>query len=240
MDEKTTIDRKIGQVGKAKNFPGLNEFVTTYLEPKTPSNWHHELFYDILENKVVQGKDGKLYLNTSDSINKTILTLAPRFHAKSQCFTIHYPLWRINKNPNIRIIIVSANEEIAVSFNRAIVNHLENNEKLNTEFPILSKDEKISDRVARALDGEKIKRERVAAANKKDYVPMTYEEIKAVVVEELAYISSNKDHTTTPNDPIEKIGGAPQISGGKRGPVSEEEAAIEGMMKHKANTTGLF
>lgn len=132
--------------------PGLQEFVQKYNPGKLPINWHHKLFYDILENKVVM-KNNKLTMNefTLDGkvvkpetkkavptrINKNIITLAPRFHAKSQCFTINYPLWEIYRNPNIRIMIVSANEEIALSFNRAIMNHLENNQKLIEDFEYL-------------------------------------------------------------------------------------------------------
>lgn len=117
--------------------PGLTEFVNEVLPSKLPMNWHHRLFYDILSNQVIQKDDGKLYLNTTGKINKNILMLAPRFHAKSQCFTINYPLWEIYRNPNIRIIFVSANEDIAVSFNRAIISNLENNEALIERYGYL-------------------------------------------------------------------------------------------------------
>lgn len=113
-----------------RNIPELKEFVRDFIPAKLPMNWHHELFYDILESKVIQKEDGKLYLNDSEKINQNILMLAPRFHAKSQAFTINYPLWEIYRNPDVRIMIVSANEEIAVSFNRAIMNNLENNHTL--------------------------------------------------------------------------------------------------------------
>ena len=125
--------------------PNLSEFVNTYMSMKLPMNWHHQMFYDILDNNVVQHEDGKLYPNKPmkyypeklDKINKNILVLAPRFHAKSQCFTINYPIWEMYRNPNIRIIIVSANEDIAISFNRAIINNLENNHKLIDELGYL-------------------------------------------------------------------------------------------------------
>lgn len=132
------------------------DFSNRYLTPKSPANWHHELFYDILQNRVIQKEDGKLYFNTyfnkegqqlpfklpdpssiPAKINQNILVEAPRFHSKSQCFTIDYPLWEIYRNPNIRIMIVSANEAIAVSFNRAILNHLENNHALIDELGYL-------------------------------------------------------------------------------------------------------
>lgn len=127
--------------------PDLKTFVRDFVPTKLPMNWHHELFYDILENRVIMKEDGKIYFNTfhdknnkpvsieakwkiPDKINQNILMLAPRFHAKSQCFTINYPLWEIYRNHDVRIMIVSANEEIALSFNRAIMNNLENNHKL--------------------------------------------------------------------------------------------------------------
>ena len=101
--------------------PDLEDFVKEFLPDRLPMNWHHGLFYDILTNKVVQGSDGLLYLNKDpNKVNREIIDVAPRFHAKSQSFTRNYPLWEIYRNPNVRIIIVSANEDIAVSFNRAI------------------------------------------------------------------------------------------------------------------------
>lgn len=132
-------------VGKSQAFPSLSTFVQRYIPAKLPMNWHHKLYYDILENKVCQHEDGKLHPHVTkasvdrevaigDKINKNILMLAPRFHAKSTAITVNYVLWEIYRNPNIRIIIVSANEDIAVSFNRAIMQHLENNELLKTAF----------------------------------------------------------------------------------------------------------
>lgn len=130
-----------------KKFPTLSQFVKEFLPNKLPTNWHHQLFYDILANKIITGPDGKLKLNMSrakntsikrepltSKVNNKILCLAPRFHSKSTVFTINYPLYEIYKNPNIRIMIVSANEQIAVSFNRAIIHQLENNEKLLEAF----------------------------------------------------------------------------------------------------------
>ena len=119
--------------------PDLEQFVETYIPSKLPMNWHHRLFYDILTSKVVQHDDGKLYLydGRNKRQNRNILLMAPRFHSKSQCFTINYPLWRIYKDQSIRIMIVSGNDDIAASFNRAIMAHLENNQKLHDELGYL-------------------------------------------------------------------------------------------------------
>lgn len=124
------------EVGNPK-VPDLEEFVKKYLPDRLEMNWHHQFFYDILSNKVIQKSDGLFHLNDVGELNKEIVTVAPRFHAKSQVFTRNYPLWEIYKNPNVRIIIVSANEDIAVSFNRAIINQLENNQSLIDEFGFL-------------------------------------------------------------------------------------------------------
>lgn len=121
------------------DIPGLTDFVEQAFghTHKNPNNWHHQLFYEILENKIIQGSDGLLYRADRHGLgreNKNILALAPRFHAKSQCFTVHYPIWELYRNPNKRIMIVSANQEIATAFVRQIVNHLENNHVMIDKF----------------------------------------------------------------------------------------------------------
>jgi hypothetical protein len=120
-----------------KKFPDRSEFANRFMPPKLPMNWHHQLFYDILDSKIVQQADKKLYINKGTTINNNILMLAPRFHAKSQIFTVNNSLYEIYKNPDIRIIIVSVNEPVAVSFNRAIMNQLLYNQKLIKEMGYL-------------------------------------------------------------------------------------------------------
>lgn len=129
MEKISDVLKKKKIVFREPTFPTLKEFANQYMNYKLKMNWHHELFYEILDNTLTQ-IDGKICINDQKKINKNILMLAPRFHSKSQCFTITYPLWEIYRNPDIRIIIVSANEDIAISFNRAIVNNLENNAEL--------------------------------------------------------------------------------------------------------------
>lgn len=132
-DDGIKLDKPIKQTEDGK-FISLESFVEKYTNQPMPMNWHHKLFYDILESNVVQGENGKLTINTTKGenrrLNRNSVVLAPRFHAKSVCFSINYPLWEIYRNPTIRIIIVSANEDIAIGFNRAIMNNLENNHAL--------------------------------------------------------------------------------------------------------------
>lgn len=113
------------------SFPDFHTFCSEYLEKPMEDNWHHTIAHDVLMSVLVQDPEtGKLMANFSGHKNKKILWMAPRFHAKSQTFAIDYPLWRLYENPNLRIMIISGSEDVAVGFNRAIVNNLENNEKL--------------------------------------------------------------------------------------------------------------
>ncbi len=122
---------------KNKEVPLLKDFVNKYIQQRLPMNWHHEFYYDVLSNEIIQKDDGLFYKNDSGKYNQEVVMISPRFHAKSQCITINYPIWEIYRNPNVRIIIVSANEDIAVSFNRAIINNLENNQEMINDFGFL-------------------------------------------------------------------------------------------------------
>lgn len=137
-------------VGNPYNISSLIKFSQDYLGFK--NNWHHEFFYLCLENLVYQDKkDGKFYKNwrLDRSVpgikpegkkpkkpinNRFILVLSPRFHSKSTVFSFVYPLWEIVNNPNIRILIVSANEYIARGFVRQIQTQLEINDKIKEDF----------------------------------------------------------------------------------------------------------
>lgn len=51
---------------------------------------------------------------------KKLVIAAPRNHSKTTVFSINYPLWEIAKNPNVRILLVSAAETQSASFLRQI------------------------------------------------------------------------------------------------------------------------
>lgn len=143
---KNYVPREFGQRIKEEKVPPLQEFVKKYLTRELPDSWHHRLYYDILDNYVTQDEKGKITQNTykgtagtyKRKVNKNILMLSPRYHAKSSCCSINYPLWEIYKNPNVRILIVSGSEDIATSFVRAIMNQLETNESLREELGSLT------------------------------------------------------------------------------------------------------
>lgn len=89
-------------------------FAATYLNLATPRHWQKWSRY------------AEEY--------KQLLVLAPRAHGKSEFWTRTYPLFRIAKNRNIRILIVSGKFDSAKKSLLAIKEQLENNELLRTDF----------------------------------------------------------------------------------------------------------
>ena len=70
-----------------------------------------------------------------DNLHKKKLILMPRGHLKSTLVTIGYSTQRIVKNPNVRILVLSATWQMAVDFLTEIKNHLQNNEKIQELWP---------------------------------------------------------------------------------------------------------
>lgn len=64
-----------------------------------------------------------------DEDYKWIGVAAPRNHSKTTVFSVKFPLWKIKKNPNVRIVLVSNAQSQAVSFLREITNNIERNQK---------------------------------------------------------------------------------------------------------------
>lgn len=65
---------------------------------------------------------------------KYFLKLAPRDHGKTEVFTITYPLYRILKDPNIRILVLSKTITQARKCLRIIKHELETNERIKRDF----------------------------------------------------------------------------------------------------------
>ena len=64
---------------------------------------------------------------------KQQMILSPPRHGKTDLLT-HFAVWQICKNPNIRVMWVGGNEEIAKNAVGAVLDHLENNEQLILDF----------------------------------------------------------------------------------------------------------
>ena len=73
--------------------------------------------------------------NILDSIKngKELLILSPPRHGKTELL-IHFAVYQIMKNPNIRIMWVGGNEDIAKNAVSAVLEHLDDNERLQEDF----------------------------------------------------------------------------------------------------------
>ena len=63
------------------------------------------------------------------------MILSPPRHGKTDLLT-HFAVWQICKNPNVRIMWVGGNEEIAKNAVGSVLDHLEHNQKLIEDFCI--------------------------------------------------------------------------------------------------------
>ena len=64
------------------------------------------------------------WCNEVDKHHPRSLWLEPRYTYKSTVFTKAYPIWRLLKNPNLRVLLVNATAENAEAFLSEIVGHL--------------------------------------------------------------------------------------------------------------------
>jgi len=130
-----SVDRlRVRQAGLAVDSdPGdFAEFRKTYLGMDTfPHQWQ---WVDVLEGRVprelhptmtyAQGRGTRIVINT------------PPFHAKSATLTIDYTVYRICKDPNVKIILISESRDMARKMLVAIKERLTNPkyEKMHTAF----------------------------------------------------------------------------------------------------------
>ena len=109
-DAKGTADR--GAAPKANDIPDFPEFCEKYLGQRL---FPHQLqWFDLLEGReprdmhpsmeYVLGKPSRIIVNT------------PPGHAKSTTVTVNYAVWRILKNPSVKIIVVSKAQKLAEQF----------------------------------------------------------------------------------------------------------------------------
>lgn len=82
------------------------------------------------------GLDNEAFHNDLDDVignelNKKIIITYPRGHGKSTHLSVAYPLWRIAKDHNLRILLISSTEAVSKAFLSEIIGHIENNAKYN-------------------------------------------------------------------------------------------------------------
>ena len=99
---------------------------------------HHHEWYKILMNKMKTPEDGDWDTDLEPApenwVNERIGVMAPRNHAKSTCFTVVYPLWKIGNDPDVRILIVSNSSMQAQAFLREIKDKITKNKLYRQVF----------------------------------------------------------------------------------------------------------
>ena len=100
--------RARGEGGKVE-VPDFPEFCAEYLNKPLPE--HHLRMWDVINGldprsmhpaiRWQKGRDNRILLNL------------PPYHAKSSVWSVQYALWRMIKDPNVRIAIVSKTQQLA-------------------------------------------------------------------------------------------------------------------------------
>jgi predicted phage terminase large subunit-like protein len=80
-----------------------------WLQQVTPQwtwTWPHQLLVDKYLNRVTRGEC------------KRLMIFMPPRHTKTEKVTVRYPAWRLEKNPELRIILGAYNQDVANRFSR--------------------------------------------------------------------------------------------------------------------------
>jgi hypothetical protein len=106
--------------GAKKDAGDFAEFSETYLHQR--AYWHQQQWVDLLESRTPR----ELHPAQTYHAGRPELTIVntPPEHAKSTTLTVNYVTYRICKDPNVRIIIVSKTKEMATRFVYAVKNRL--------------------------------------------------------------------------------------------------------------------
>lgn len=133
---KRNVDsiRRVKSTNNVTEVPDFETFSEKYFGMKL---FRHQLqWVDLLENREPRDlHESQIYEPRNP--NRVIINTPP-FHAKSMTISINYVAYRIVKNPNIRIIIVSKTAPMAHKFLSAVKDRLDQKnrqfEELKTDF----------------------------------------------------------------------------------------------------------
>jgi hypothetical protein len=113
------IARRKGAVHPCPDFP---EFCEEYLGQ--PLFEHQLRWYDILSGREPRNLHPSMRWSPGD-MSMLLFNVPPGF-AKSTTLTVNYVVWRICRDPNVRVVVVSATEKMAKKFLYAIKQRLSN------------------------------------------------------------------------------------------------------------------
>ena len=115
-------DWKIAKETK-KSLNDFKKFRDRYFKTETGDLYETADFHENWINSIVDAIQN----------GKQQMILSPPRHGKTDLLT-HFAVWQICQNPNIRVMWVGGNEDIAKNAVGAVLDTLENNEALNEDF----------------------------------------------------------------------------------------------------------
>jgi hypothetical protein len=120
VDLFRAIKKASSDVDRGKNASTFEDFRETYLNTKTFP--HQSRWIDIIEGRPPRDLHPSMTYEPGDP--QYLLINTPPEHAKSMTMTIDYATYRICKDPNIKILVVSMNQQLAASMLYAIKQRL--------------------------------------------------------------------------------------------------------------------
>lgn len=120
VDLFRAIKRASSDVNRGQNASTFEDFRRTYLNTETFV--HQSRWIDIVEGRPPRDLHPSMTYEPGDP--QYLLINSPPEHAKSMTMTIDYATYRICKDPNIKILVVSMNQQLAASMLYAIKQRL--------------------------------------------------------------------------------------------------------------------
>lgn len=120
VDLMRAVKRASADVNRGESASTFEAFRKTYLDTETFS--HQSRWIDIIEGRPPRDLHPSMTYEQGDP--QYLLVNSPPEHAKSMTLTIDYATYRICKDPNIKILIVSMNQQLAASMMYAIKQRL--------------------------------------------------------------------------------------------------------------------
>lgn len=109
-----------GELGGSESVPEFEVFCEKFLGTQIFEHQRH--WVDLLEGRELSGVHPSVVFEPGAS--DLMIVNTPPEHAKSTTLTVNYVVYRICKNPNIRIMVVSKTQAMAQKFLLAIKNRL--------------------------------------------------------------------------------------------------------------------
>jgi hypothetical protein len=116
---------------KESEVPDFPEFCEKYLGRPLPL--HHLRAWDVIRGLPPRDMHDSMQYQPGNDPGRNLIINFPPDHAKSTVWNVQYPLWRLVKDPDIRVITVSKNQGMAKKFLSQIKFYL-NNENLYPEL----------------------------------------------------------------------------------------------------------